>query len=560
VSTDDSKSTEGNSPESGASLDSFFGESDPLSGIRHSLRTPLNQIIGYTEMLREEADDNGMVDFLPDLQKIHTAGGQLLALINDTLAPWKLETGTVDLDSMRLEMRTPLNLIIGYSELCQEVAEDTDHARFIPDLQKINAAAKNLLALFESTSFPAQMEIAAKPAHPGFAAQAVLGSAGIHQRSDLPAHRGSLLIVDDNEMNRDMLSRRLERQGYTVTEAENGREALEVLKSRKFDLVMLDVIMPGMNGFETLRNVMADKNLRHIPVIMLSALDEIDNVVRCIEIGAEDYITKPYNPILLNARISASLEKKRLRDQEQSYLEILSIEREKSERLLLNILPKSIAERLKAGESTIADNFDKAAVLFADIADFTQVANHLSPKQTVDLLNDIFSQFDWLAELHGLEKIKTIADSYLVIGGVPNAREDYASAIAEMALEMQKVIKRFTAITGFPFSLRIGISTGPVVAGVIGRRKFIYDIWGDTVKSARAMESKGAPGVIQVPHETYDLLKEKYQFQGGSTVDLKGKGRVKTYYLTGRVIRPVPAILPPLQPMEPNPPQIKTKS
>jgi adenylate cyclase len=560
VSEDESHPQEGAS-ESGASLDSFFGEADPLSGIRHSLRTPLNQIIGYTEMLREEADDGGQLEFLPDLQKIHTAGGQLLALINDTLAPWKLETGNVDLDSMRLEMRTPLNLIIGYSELCQEVAEDSGQEKFVPDLQKINAAAKNLLALFESTSFPAQMEIAAKPAHPGFAAQAMLGSGSTLPKSDnLPSHRGSLLIVDDNEMNRDMLSRRLERQGYTVHEAENGREALEILKARKFDLVLLDVIMPGMNGFETLRAIIADKNLRHIPVIMLSALDEIDNVVRCIEIGAEDYITKPYNPILLNARISASLEKKRLRDQEQSYLEILSIEREKSERLLLNILPKTIADRLKQGESTIADNFENAAVMFADIADFTQVANHLSPKQTVDLLNDIFSQFDWLAELHGLEKIKTIADSYLVVGGVPTPREDHASAIAEMALEMQKVIKRFTAITGFTFNLRIGISTGPVVAGVIGRRKFIYDLWGETVKTAKMMESQGAPGIIQVPSETYDLLKEKYQFQPGGTVELKGKGKVKTYYLTGRIIRPVPAILPPLQPMELKAPTIRTQS
>jgi class 3 adenylate cyclase len=285
------------------------------------------------------------------------------------------------------------------------------------------------------------------------------------------------------------------------------------------------------------RNIMQDKALRHIPVIMLSALDEIDNVIKCIEGGAVDYLAKPFNPILLNARIGASLEKKRLRDHERDYMEILQIERDKSERLLLNVMPPSIADRLKQGESTIADSFSETTVMFANIADFARVTNRLSPMETVELLNDIFSQFDWLTELHGLEKIKTVADTYIVVGGLPAPRSDHASAVAEMALEMLKVIKRFSSNAGCPLNLRIGLSTGPVVAGVIGRKKFVYDLWGETVKVASLMEANSPPGAIVVSPATYDRLREKYQFKPFKTVELKGKDDLATHFLTGRLTR-----------------------
>ena len=220
-------------------------------------------------------------------------------------------------------------------------------------------------------------------------------------------------------MNRDMLCRRLERLGHTVVEAENGRKALEILESVKVDLVLLDIVMPELDGVQTLEMLKADASHRYTPVIMLSAIDELDSVVRCIEIGAEDYLSKPFNPVLLNARIGACLEKKRLRDQEQAYLEQLRIEREKSERLLLNVLPKSIADRLKQGESTIADSFPNATVLFADLGDFTKLSSQVPATEVVQMLNEIFSKFDWLAELHHLEKIKTIGDCYMAVGGLP---------------------------------------------------------------------------------------------------------------------------------------------
>ncbi len=335
-------------------------------------------------------------------------------------------------------------------------------------------------------------------------------------------------------MNRDMLCRRLERQGHTVLEAEDGRKALEILESVKVDLVLLDILMPELDGLQTLELLKANQSHRHTPVIMLSALDELDNVVRCIEIGAEDYLPKPFNPVLLNARINACLEKKRLRDQEQAYLDQLRIEREKSERLLLNVLPKSIADRLKQGESTIADSFPDATVLFADLGDFTKMSSHVPATELVQMLNEIFSKFDWLAELHHLEKIKTIGDAYMAVGGLPTPRPDHAEAVAEMALDMQKVVSRMNTGDGRKFELRIGISSGPVVAGIIGSKKFIYDLWGDTVNIASRMESLGQLGAIQVSAATYEHLKDKYAFERRGKIEVKGKGKMTTFFLTGR--------------------------
>jgi len=340
--------------------------------------------------------------------------------------------------------------------------------------------------------------------------------------------------VDDDETNRDMLGRRLERQGHTVLEAENGRKALEILESVKVDLVLLDILMPELDGMQTLEMLKAHKTNRYTPVVMLSALDELDKVVRCIEIGAEDFLPKPFNSVLLNARIGACLEKKRLRDQEQAYLDQLRLEREKSERLLLNVLPKSIADRLKQGESTIADSFPDVTVLFADLGDFTRLATELPAPELVHLLDEIFSKFDWLAELHLLEKIKTIGDAYMAVGGLPTPRPDHVEAVAEMALDMQKVVTKLNAGDGKSFELRIGISTGPVVAGIIGSKKFIYDLWGDTVNIASRMESLGQLGAIQVSEPTYERLKDKYTFECRGKIEVKGKGKMSTYFLTGR--------------------------
>jgi adenylate cyclase len=223
---------------------------------------------------------------------------------------------------------------------------------------------------------------------------------------------------------------------------------------------------------------------------------------------------------------------------------ILRLEQEKSERLLLNILPAPIADRLKQGHQNIADGFAKVTILFADLVGFTQLASRKNPKELVDLLNQIFSAFDHLSEKHGLEKIKTIGDAYMVAGGLPDPQPDCAAAIAEMAIDMQQEMQLFRERTGEDLHLRIGINTGPVVAGVIGTKKFIYDLWGDAVNIASRMESQGVPGGIQVTETTYTLLKDQYHFQARGEIAVKGKGTMKAYLLCDRILVPIAAISP----------------
>jgi adenylate cyclase len=211
----------------------------------------------------------------------------------------------------------------------------------------------------------------------------------------------------------------------------------------------------------------------------------------------------------------------------------LTQEQEKSEKLLLNILPEPIAERLKTNPKTIADSFAEATVLFADIVGFTELSGRVSPEELVQRLNEIFSRFDLLAERHGLEKIKTIGDAYMVVGGLPTARADHAEAIAQMALDMQTELQQINTRLGESFNIRIGINSGPVVAGVIGIKKFIYDLWGDTVNVASRMESHGQPGQVHVSESAYKLLQYAYTLEPRGTIAIKGKGEMTTYWLKG---------------------------
>jgi adenylate cyclase len=367
-----------------------------------------------------------------------------------------------------------------------------------------------------------------------------------------------MLIVDDVEANRELLRRRLIRQGHEVTTATNGREAIEMLRRSPVDLVLCDIMMPEMDGYEFLQYIKHDADLRHIPVIMISAVDDIDSVVRCVEMGAEDYLPKPFNQTLLRARIGACLEKKQFRDQEQAYIQQIRDEQARSEQLLLGILPKSIADRLKhrgelfgdrvINDEDLVDSFSTATILFADLVNFTQLSSRRSAIALIGLLNQIFSTFDKLAEQHGLEKIKTIGDAYMVVGGVPIPREDHADAIAYMALDMLAAIDHFNQTQGETLSLRIGISTGPVVAGVIGTKKFSYDLWGDAVNTASRMESQGLPGRIQVSESTRALLADRFYLEARGPIEVKGKGKMDVYFLDGaRSTAPCDASLMPLR-------------
>jgi class 3 adenylate cyclase/CheY-like chemotaxis protein len=348
-----------------------------------------------------------------------------------------------------------------------------------------------------------------------------------------------VLVVDDSKMMRMGISRSLRQLGVqAIEEASHGRQAIERLQAELFDLMLLDVEMPEMTGLEVLAQMQHDPRLKGFPVIVISGGQDIEDVVRCIEMGADDYLPKPFSQVLLKARLTSSIEKKRLRDMEQlqrqqlqQQHEQLEREQEKTEELLLNILPRSVSQRLKAGEKRIADAHAQVSVLFADLVGFTQLSKGLSAERLVEILDQIFSRFDAIVGQAGLEKIKTIGDCYMLVGGLPEPRDDHAPAVVAAGLGMLQAMAQINQQHGTQLQIRVGVNSGPVVAGVIGMHKFTYDLWGNTVNVASRMESTSTPGRIHVSPSTAQLLAGHFVLEPRGSVSVKGIGEVETYFV-----------------------------
>ena len=496
--------------------------------VRQHFGSPVTAIIGYIDILTEDTRRHGLDPCLRDLARMRTAADKLLALIGHVV-DGKAEN--MDAAALRHELRTPLSAIKGYGELLLEEADETPLAGDLRSVLDLTGQLLGDIDRLVAFGFGAPSSTDTTPIEIVRGTLRTIAPLGVAEERRGPSLASRILVVDDDAANRDLLSRRLAREGHAVTLAENGTAALELARDGEFDLVLLDLMMPGLSGFEALSRLKADERTRDVPVIMISALDELDSTVRCIEAGAEDYLPKPFNPVLLRARINASLEKKQLRDRERATAEALRAEKERSEALLLNILPGTIVERLRRGETVIADHIPEATILFSDLVNFTTLAARLAPEDIIALLSRMFAKFDALAAQLGLEKIKTIGDGYLVAGGLPQARPDHALAVAEMALAMHDA----TAVVAAEFSeslqLRIGVHSGPLIAGVIGIQKFVYDVWGDTVNTAKRMESYGAPGRVHVSAVTRRYLGDRFRFEPRRARAVKGKGRMKTYFL-----------------------------
>lgn len=352
-----------------------------------------------------------------------------------------------------------------------------------------------------------------------------------------------ILVVDDSRTLRRILTMSLKNLGLNnVVEAANGLEAVEVIRSQPVDLVLLDLEMPELDGLGVLEVLKKDIEFKMLPVIVISGADQIEKTIRCIEIGAEDYLPKPYDPILLRARILSSLEKKRLRDQDKRNLELLhqekqllEIEQLKTEKLMLNILPKPIADRLKRGEKNISGSYPEVTILFSDLVGFTKMSSQISAGDLVTLLNDLFTRFDTRAESLGLEKIKTIGDAYMAVGGLPIPRNDHAQICADMALGMYSDLADFNRTHNLELAMRIGLNTGPVVAGVIGFTKFSYDLWGNTVNTASRMESTSQIGRVQISPTTLAALGDTFVTEDAGEVECKGLGKIRTHFLVSRL-------------------------
>jgi len=344
-----------------------------------------------------------------------------------------------------------------------------------------------------------------------------------------------ILIVDDVPVNLQALESILQTRGFRVVKATNGEQALEIVAQEKPDLILLDVMMPKMNGYEVCQHLKENPATSKIPVIFLTGRNDSYSVIKGFASGALDYVVKPFHAPELLARINTHLELKHSRDTVLRYNHLLNAEKRRAEQLLLNILPASIADRLQNGERQIADKVDDATVIFADVTNFTPLSENYSAEEIVSLLNSLFSAFDALAEEYGVEKIKTMGDSYMAASGIPIERPDHAEAAVNMALSMLTVLAEVNASSGNNLNIRIGLHCGPLVAGVIGVKKFIYDLWGDTVNTASRMESHGEAGKIHVTEALYNKLRDKYLFQERGNIEIKGKGSMKTYFVLGKL-------------------------
>jgi len=367
--------------------------------------------------------------------------------------------------------------------------------------------------------------------------------------SALDILQGKVLIVDDLEANVRLLEKILRGGGYTaVSSTTDPTQVCQLHRMNKYDLILLDLQMPVIDGFQVMEGLKAMEEDGYLPVLVITA--QPDKKLRALEAGARDFISKPFDLAEVLLRVHNMLEVRLLHLESRKLYERVIAEQKVSEHLLLNVLPKAVVERLKlhSGAITdsllgvngdgalplIADSFPDATVLFADIVGFTQFSAGVSPEKLVVVLNEIFTDFDDIADARGLEKIKTIGDAYMAVAGTPIVAADHAERAAEMALDMVRALDAFNQRHGYSLQIRVGINSGPLVAGVIGKRKFIYDMWGDTVNTASRMESHGVAGRIQLTDSTRQRLREPFQLEFRGAIAVKGKGEMHTWFLNGR--------------------------
>ena len=341
-----------------------------------------------------------------------------------------------------------------------------------------------------------------------------------------------ILVVDDNDDNRYTLQLMLESEGHRrITCVAGGNDAIAMLSKDKFGLVLLDLMMPDLSGDEVLRVIKSNPDTRDTPVVMISADADTDKVSKCIELGADDYLPKPFNPTILRARIGAALRRVSLRALETEYLDKMEQAKRHADSLLRNMLPTEIASRLRSGESNIADHIEDATVIFADVVGFGKITAGMKVYEIVGCLNHLFSEFDRLAEDAGVEKIKTMGDNYMAVAGVPTPRSGHARTAVKLALDMVACTGRLQQRLPISFPIRVGLHSGPVMAGVIGRRKFPYDVWGDTVNIAARLEAASRPDSVLVSAATAKSLGSDFDLDGPHRIDTKEERVVEAFFV-----------------------------
>ena len=501
-----------------------------LTALRLELREQIGVVVETAELLLDDEANASAPPFEADVTRILAAARRLLGMVEEAFGPDALEAGPIDTETLgshlRHELRTPLNHVIGYSEMLLEDAEAEGAVALAEDLRRIQAAGRQLTGMLEA----ALALVTGTPDSTGEANGATpqaeldtLEELVSPDARDLPPLEGRILVVDDDAANRDVLSRRVRSQGAEVEVAASGREALEILRAGEFDVVLLDVMMPDMNGYQVLREMKADTSLRDVPVVMISALNQVESTVRCIQLGAEDYLTKPFDPTLLRARLGACIEKKRLRDREIVHLRTIDRERRRADELLRAIFPPEIARELKSTQAVRPRRYEDVAVLFSDTVGFTRFSDTREPEEIIALLQRLVERQEELCELHGLEKIKTIGDAFMGAAGLLRPSSDPVLSCVRCGLEMIEAARELDP----PWELRIGIHLGPLVGGVLGHRQYLFDLVGDTVNMASRVESAGVPGAVCLSGEAWQQIDHLSVGRSLGKVEAKGKGEIE---------------------------------
>ncbi len=341
------------------------------------------------------------------------------------------------------------------------------------------------------------------------------------------ADEGSLvLIVDDIEENLKVLGDTLTQAGFHPLQAKSGERALQVAAKARPDLILLDIKMPGMDGFETIKRLRADPATADIPVIFISALNQIEDKVQGFRSGAVDYVSKPFQKEEVVARVGTHL---RLRQALRS----VEREREKSDMLLESLLPAGIATELKESGKSEPRSFSDVSVLFTDLVDFTKQAATLTPRELISELNDLVGTFDGIIREHGCERIKTIGDAYFAVCGIPEPHPDHALALCRAALAMRDALADRNNRSPVRWSMRLGIHSGEAVAGIVGTRRYIYDVFGDTVNLASRLESASEPMRVNVSAVTAGLLAGRIACTPRGSMAVKGAGPMEMFWLEG---------------------------
>ena len=500
-----------------------------IAHVRHELRTPINAIIGYGEMLLDdaEAEDDPAVE---DLRRIVTAGRELLTKVDQILGAERVTGEERDVESyasqIRASLREPLNSVTGYAEMLLEASREAGRAQRVPDLERILSAARRLLEL--STDI-VQVATSASDATQSLSrssalAEGVLAKLRPLAHAEEEDHQGSLLVVDDNAMNRDLLARQLARRGYVVATAENGREALDRLGEQSFDVLLLDVMMPEMDGVEVLRRLKSDAKLRELPVIMISALDEIDSVIRCLEMGAADYMTKPFHPTLLAARIGACLSARQTGAREARLRAAIAQRDDLFGRLSAGVFPASVAARLQHGEARVIDGSADASALWCDFS--RAMGGASDPLERAARFESLLALLEEVARDAGVETLLVQGNAVVLASGFPAAADAHAERLAETALAF--LARAAQAEVAGP---RMGLHAGSFFGAVVGSDRLSYCVWGDAPELAQALSREAEAGHVHISPAVHTLVKARFACVTRGVVELAGRGQLRTWAL-----------------------------